>query len=47
LIIRHPERFDSGTVEENVTLRDLYATLCDIAGIFVSGDSTVAASSHC
>ena len=33
LIIQYPERFDPGAVEENVSLCDLYATLCDIAGI--------------
>jgi choline-sulfatase len=33
LIIRWPERFDPGTVKQNVSLCDLYATLCDIADI--------------
>jgi choline-sulfatase len=33
LIIRWPERFDPGTVEANVNLCDLYATVCDLAGI--------------
>jgi choline-sulfatase len=33
LIIRYPERFDPGTVEQNVNLCDLYATLCDFAGV--------------
>jgi choline-sulfatase len=33
LIVRWPERFDPGTVEANVNLCDLYATLCDLAGI--------------
>jgi len=33
LVIRYPERFDSGFVEENVNLCDLYATVCDLADI--------------
>ncbi len=33
LVVRYPERFDPGTVEENVTLCDLYATVCDLAGV--------------
>jgi choline-sulfatase len=33
LIIRYPERFDPGTVTENVTLCDLYATLCDLCDL--------------
>jgi len=35
LIVRYPERFDPGVVEENVSLCDLYATLCDLAGASV------------
>jgi len=35
LVIRYPERFEPSTVEENVTLCDLYATLCDLAGFSV------------
>jgi len=30
LIIRYPDQFDPSTVTENVTLCDLYATLCDL-----------------
>jgi choline-sulfatase len=33
LVVRYPERFDSGTVSENVTLCDIYATVCDVAGV--------------
>jgi len=33
LVIRYPERFDPATVEENVSLYDLHATLCDLAGL--------------
>lgn len=33
LIIRWPERFDAETVDVNVSLCDLYATLCELAGI--------------
>jgi len=33
MIIRYPDRFDSGTVEENVNLCDIYATICDIADV--------------
>lgn len=34
LIIRWPNEFEGGeTIEENVSLTDLYATLCDLAGI--------------
>jgi choline-sulfatase len=33
LIVRYPERFDPGTVDENVNLCDLYATICDLAGV--------------
>lgn len=33
LVIRPPERYDPGTVEENVNLCDLYATLCELAGL--------------
>jgi choline-sulfatase len=35
LLIRYPERFDPGVVEENVNLCDLFATLCDLAGLSV------------
>lgn len=30
LIVRYPEQFDPRTVEENVTLCDIYATICDL-----------------
>ncbi|MFC4986918.1 sulfatase-like hydrolase/transferase [Saliphagus infecundisoli] len=33
LVIRWPERFDSGRVEKNVNLCDLYATLAELAGL--------------
>lgn len=33
LIVRYPEQFDPGVVSENVTLCDLYATLCDLADV--------------
>lgn len=33
LVVRYPERFDPGVVSENVNLCDLYATLCDLAGV--------------
>jgi choline-sulfatase len=33
LIVRCPERFDAGVVEENVNLCDLYATLCDLGDV--------------
>ncbi|MFB6218613.1 MAG: sulfatase-like hydrolase/transferase [Halobacteriaceae archaeon] len=33
LVIRYPRRFDPGTVEENVSLCDIYATVCDLAGV--------------
>ena len=33
LVIRWPDRFDPGTVTENVNLCDLYATLADLAGL--------------
>lgn len=33
LVIRWPERFDPGRVEENVNLCDLYATLAELAGL--------------
>jgi choline-sulfatase len=35
LIVRYPERFDPRTVQENVNLCDLYATLCDLADVSV------------
>jgi len=39
LVIRWPERFpDGGTVEENVNLIDLYATLSELAGLPVPDD---------
>jgi choline-sulfatase len=38
LIVRWPERFDPGRVERNVNLCDLYATLCDLAGIGLPDD---------
>lgn len=42
LIIRYPDQFDSGVVEENVNLCDLFATLCDITDIELpSIDDTV------
>jgi choline-sulfatase len=33
LVVRYPERFDPGTVDANVNLCDLYATLCDLCEI--------------
>jgi choline-sulfatase len=33
LVVRYPERFDAGTVDANVTLCDLFATLCDLANV--------------
>jgi len=30
LVIRYPERFDPGVVEQNVSLCDLFATICDL-----------------
>jgi choline-sulfatase len=38
LIIRWPERFDSGIVDQNVSLCDLYATLCELAEIPIPDD---------
>lgn len=38
LIIRYPEQFEPGVVEENVNLCDLYATICDLAGVPVPDD---------
>jgi choline-sulfatase len=35
LIVRYPERFEPSTVEENVNLCDLYATLCDLTDVDV------------
>jgi choline-sulfatase len=35
LIIRYPERFEPGTVESNVNLCDLYATLCDLCAVSI------------
>jgi choline-sulfatase len=37
LLIRFPERFTARTVSENVSLCDLYATLCELAGVPVPG----------
>lgn len=33
LVVRYPERFDPAVVSENVSLCDLYATVCDLAGL--------------
>lgn len=41
LVIRWPEQFDSGTVEENVDLCDLFATLCDLTGTPLPDDHTL------
>jgi choline-sulfatase len=38
LIVRWPERFDPGVVDENVSLCDLYATLCEVAEVPVPDD---------
>jgi len=38
LVIQYPERFDPGVVEENVSLCDLYATICDLADVPVPDD---------
>jgi choline-sulfatase len=38
LVVRYPERFDPGVVSENVSLCDLYATICDLAGVPVPAD---------
>jgi choline-sulfatase len=38
LVIRYPERFDGGRVTENVSLCDLYATICDVGGVPVPND---------
>ncbi|MEX0653680.1 MAG: sulfatase-like hydrolase/transferase [Phycisphaeraceae bacterium] len=38
LIIRWPKRFAPRVVEENVNLCDLFATLCDLAGIDLPAD---------
>ncbi|TVP80053.1 MAG: hypothetical protein EA353_04910 [Puniceicoccaceae bacterium] len=35
LIIRWPKQFKPGVVNENVNLCDLYATLCDLAGLAI------------
>jgi choline-sulfatase len=35
LIVRYPDRFEPGTVTENVNLCDLYATVCDLADVDV------------
>jgi len=37
LLIRCPERFAGGTVSANVSLCDLFATLCDLTGVPVPG----------
>lgn len=42
LIIRYPKRFAGGTVvDKNVNLCDLYATLCELAGIPVPADTAM------
>jgi choline-sulfatase len=41
LVIRWPERFDAGVVSENVTLCDLFATLCDLTGTPLPDDHTL------
>jgi len=42
LIIRWPRRFSSRTVDENVNLCDLFATLCDLSGLpLPSAEETV------
>ena len=33
LVVRWPERFEGGEIDENVNLCDLYATLADLAGL--------------
>jgi len=33
LVIRYPDRFEPSAVDENVSLCDLHATLCDLAGL--------------
>lgn len=38
LVIRYPERFTSRSVEENVNLCDLYATICDLTGVPLPDD---------
>jgi choline-sulfatase len=38
LFVRWPEQFDGKRIEENVNLADLYATLCDLAGVPVPED---------
>ncbi|MFB6296323.1 MAG: sulfatase-like hydrolase/transferase [Halobacteriales archaeon] len=41
LVIRWPERFDPGVVSENVSLCDLFATLCELTGTPVPADHTL------
>jgi choline-sulfatase len=41
LLIRWPERFDPKTIQQNVNLCDLFATLCDLADIPFPGDHTL------
>lgn len=41
LFIRCPDRFEPKVVEENVNLCDLFATLCDLAGVPVPADHTL------
>ncbi|WP_248517957.1 sulfatase-like hydrolase/transferase [Salinarchaeum laminariae] len=41
LVIRWPERFEPGTVEQNVSLCDLFATLCDLADVPLPADHTL------
>lgn len=38
LIVRYPGRFEPGVVEENVSLCDLYATICDLVDVPVPDD---------
>jgi len=33
LVVRYPERFDPGRVEANVSLCDIYATICDVCDV--------------
>ena len=41
LLVRWPERFEPGVVEENVNLSDLFATLCDLTGVPAPEDHTL------
>jgi len=38
LVVRYPERFEPRTVDANVTLCDLFATLCDLAEVPIPQD---------